>query len=363
MDALDFFQLWRPDDVMGVIEVAAGQPAPPDDVLPRLIMTAGRRVSGLGGNRRPLMGWSSRDRAWRVESEAPIGTLLSMGICELAFVMKGDVFPFVEVLDAASGPAQVVFTPDQPLAPCARNIIERIQLTPEQHEAIARDVSQGLLAGAVTPGPTDLIFAGAMLDNLRNSPVTAPYNILTREGLRVAGPPDAIVLSLQGEAQFALQHRRLGYGLYAHDFVLREAGPATNAWLRANFEVVERGPDAILADYLEMIDVIRARAPAARILICNVMSTNGWEDMISYDMFDAPLGASLSNVRSKDANLILYDLARQRDIAIVDADAIAAELGGHRCIPDGIHQNGELQAEIRAEILRILRARRMPGFA
>lgn len=363
MDALDFFQLWRPDDVMGVIEVAAGQPAPPDDVLPRLIMTAGRRVSGLGGNRRPLMGWTSRDRAWRVEDDRPIGGLLSMGICELAFVMKGDVFPFVEILDAASGPAQVVFTPDQPLVPCARNIIERIQLTPEQHEAMARDVSQGLLAGAITPGPADLIFAGAMLDNLRNSPLTARYDILTREGLRSAGPPDAIVLSVQAEAPFTLRHRRLGYGLHAHDFVLRDAGPAMNAWLRANFERVERGPDAILADYLELIDVIQAHAPGTRILICNVMSTNGWEDMINYDMVEAPLGRSLSNVLAKDVNLTLHDLARQRDVAIVDTDAIAADLGGHRCIPDGTHQNGELQTETRAEILRILRARNTPGFA
>jgi hypothetical protein len=363
MDLLDFYQLWRPDDVVGAIEVAVGQPAPPDDVLPRLTITAGRRVSGLGNNRRPLMSWTSRDRAWRVEGDGPIGTLLSTGICEQVFVMKGDGHPFTEVLDAATGPAQVVFTPDQPLAPCARNIIDRIQLTAEQHEAMARDVSQGLLAGPITPGPADLIFAGAMLDALRNSPVTARYDILTREGLRVAGPPDAVVLSVLAEAPLTLRHRRLGYGLHAHDFMLHQAGPAMNAWLRANFEQVERGPDDILADYLELIDVIQARAPGTRILICNVMSTNGWEDMINYDMVEAPLGRSLSNVRAKDLNLALHDLASQRDIAIVDTDAIAADMGGQRCLPDGTHQNGELQTEIRAEILRILRARNTPGFA
>ncbi len=115
---------------------------------------------------------------------------------------------------------------------------------------MARDVSQSLLAGTITPGPADLIFAG---------------------------PPDAIVLSVQAEGPFTLRRRRLGYGLHAHDFMLREAGPPMNVWQRANFEQVERGPDA-------------------------------------------------------------------------------------RCIPDGTHQNGELQTEIRAEILRILRARKTPGF-
>ena len=362
MDTLDFFQLWRPDDVVGVIDVAAGDPRPSKDVLPRLTLTAGRRVSGLGNNRRPLQGWSSRDRAWRVEGDGPIGTLLSMGICEQVYVMKGDDFPFTEMLDAATGPAQVVFTPDTPLVPDARNIIDRIRLTPQQHEEIARDVSQGLLGGAITPGPTDLIFAGAMLDGLRASPVTARYDILTREGLRVAGPPGAIVLSANAEAPVALRHRRLGYWFQAHGYQLQQAGAAMNAWLRANFERLEHGPDAIRADYLELIDVIQARSPGTRIVICNAMSTNGWEDMVSYDMIDAPLGRSLSFARAKDLNLILHDLARERDVAIVDADAIAADLGGQSSIPDGTHQNGEMQTEIRAEILRVLKARDVAGF-
>jgi hypothetical protein len=71
----------------------------------------------------------------------------------------------------------------------------------------------------------------------------------------------------------------------------------------------------------------------------------------------------LDSVRAKDLNLMLCDLARERDIAIIDTDAIAAEFGGRLSLPDGVHQNGTMQSEMRAEILHILRTRRAPGFA
>jgi hypothetical protein len=286
-----------------------------------------------------------------------------MGVCELDGVIKGDTFPFSELIDAASGPVQVIYTPDTPLAPTALHIIERIQRTPEAHDEIARDMALTLAAGSRAPTAQDWIFAGAMLDALRDSPVTARYDILTREGLRTSGPPDAIVLSVNAETPVILKHKRLGYGFHAHDYQMQQMGPAMGAWLRSHFEPVRRSPDDIRADYVELIDLVRANAPATQILICNAMSSHGWEDMPSYDSLDGPLGVSLASARNKDLNLVLHDLARERDIAIVDADAIAAELGGRRCIPDGVHQNGEMQVEIRAEILRILRARKTPSFS
>ena len=59
---------------------------------------------------------------------------------------------------------------------------------------------------------------------------------------------------------------------------------------------------------------------------------------------------------------MLHDIAREADIAIVDADAIGAELGGARAIPDAVHQNGDMQNELRKEILAILDARGARGF-
>jgi hypothetical protein len=50
-------------------------------------------------------------------------------------------------------------------------------------------------------------------------------------------------------------------------------------------------------------------------------------------------------------------------LLIVDTDAIAADLGAKAHLPDGLHQSGPLQAEIRQEIIHMLAARGVPGFA
>jgi hypothetical protein len=215
----------------------------------------------------------------------------------------------------------------------------------------------------VSPDAADWLFAGAVLKALGTSPATERYNVLTRNGLRKTGPPDAIVLSLHAEESDLLRHRELGYALCLHRYRLADTGRAFGPWLRANFELVRRTVEDIRADYRMLIDLIRASAPATQILICNIMSTSGEDDVQSYAAFNAPIGETLKSVRAKDLNLMLCDLARERDIAIIDVDAIAAELGGRRNLPQGVHGNGAMQAEMRAEILHILRARRVPGFA
>jgi Cys-tRNA(Pro) deacylase len=62
-------------------------------------------------------------------------------------------------------------------------------------------------------------------------------------------------------------------------------------------------------------------------------------------------------VRAREMNLMLHDLARERNVAILDADAIAADLGTQRHAPDGIHGSGLLETEIRGELIRLLRQR------
>lgn len=360
-DTLGAFQLWRPDDVIGAVE-AEGAPGPEAGEL-RLMLAAGRRGSFIIEDRSGLMsGWHERRRAWRVEDDRPIGTLLCLGICELSGVIRGEKSAFLELFESIQGSAQVVYTPDSLVVPATRLLAEQMRRTPQESAAIAADLAQSLAAGPVVPGPADWIYAGVLLQGLTASPLTDRYNVLTRAGLRQAGPADAVILSLGSEADALMRHKRLGYTLHCHDFRLPEAGPALVPWLRANFEPVRRTHDEIAQDFRILATQLRAQNPATQILVCNMMSSNGDEDIQSYIGFDAPLGASLTTVARKELNLLLHDLARELDIAIVDSDAIAADMGGQRSIPDGIHQNGPMQAELRAEILRILRARRVPGF-
>ncbi|MFI4933641.1 MAG: hypothetical protein ACHP7N_03400 [Caulobacterales bacterium] len=359
----DFFatNYWRPDDLLGHIEIEAGADIDEDSQLP-LFMMAGRRATGLAEVRSGLLtGWFDRSRASRVNDPGPIGTLLNLGTCEMEAI-RGERFAFLEMLEAIRGPAQLVNVGDLQLVHNARVVGEQILRTDDERGAIACDLAETLAAGSVTPHPADWIFAGAMLDALEKSPASERYTILARDGLRLAGPPDAIVLSVNAEDPTILRHRRLGYAAQFHSFKLADAGPAFVPWLRAQFEPVRRTVHDIGADYRALIDLIRARSPATQILICNIMSTSGRDDNQSYAAFDAPIGEKLASVHSKDLNLMLCDLARERDIAIIDADAMAAELGGRFCLSDGVHQNGAMQAEMRGEILRILRARGVPGF-
>jgi hypothetical protein len=59
---------------------------------------------------------------------------------------------------------------------------------------------------------------------------------------------------------------------------------------------------------------------------------------------------------------MLCDLAQAKDVAILDFDSIAAEMGAHSHLPDGAHPSLALLDEGRREILRILRDQKIPGF-
>ena len=249
------------------------------------------------------------------------------------------------------------------VVPNSRFLAEQITRTEEQYEAIARDLTQGLATGSVLASPQDWIFAAAILNLMQASPVTDRYPILTRSGLRQAGPANAVVLSLNAETKTLLRHRRLGYSLWLHNFRLNDAGPALQDWLTTNFELVSRTLGDIRQDYGKLIELIRKHSPGAQILICNKMSTDGFDDVQCYSAFDPPLGDTLASVEAKDMNLMLYDLATEHDIAVVDTDAIAARMGARAHLEGGVHQSGEMQAAQRCEILRILGQRGVPGFA
>src|SRR4029077_6763043 len=117
------------------------------------------------------------------------------------------------------------------------------------------------------------------------------------------GPPNAIILSLHAENSAIMRHRKLGYSICCYSWQLVRAGRAFSHWLRAHFEPVRRTPEDVHRDYRVLIDLIRAQAPTTQILISNMMSTSGIDDVPTYAGFDAPIGETLASVHSKDMNL------------------------------------------------------------
>jgi len=358
-------QTWNPDHTIFRIEPLDKEPEGPDVLDADLIMYAGQRVTELAEDRSGLLtGWHRRARAARVTSgEEPMGTLLSLGICEQLGIVRGEANRFQEIFEATPGPAHVVFVPYEPIVPSARTLIEQMHRTSDQMAAISRDLTEGLTTGSVLPNGADLLFAGAVLQGLSSSPLTDQDEILTRKGIVRTDRPDAILLSILSDAPVALRHKQLGYLFRIHDYRLADAGPAFRAWLKASFAPQTFSPEDIYHDYCELIDLVRSQAPDTRFLIINQVSSSTADDIVSYAPYDAPLAHQLGTVRGKEINLMLHDLARDRDLDIIDTDARAAELGARMSLRNGVHYNGRMQAALRADILQVLKARGVRGFS
>jgi hypothetical protein len=344
---------WDPDSVVARIEPDTETCEAVDPSRMRLLALAGRRVTALADVHSGLMpGWLGRSRAWWCEEGEIPQTLLSMGICDATGVIVGEQCAFAEMFEASRIPSQMVFIPDHPLAPAAPVLMEQLWRTPAQFDAIAGDLKAFLARSKVGPFPDDWIFAGTLLSVMQRNPVRESYNIFSGDGLNRLGPAEAVLLSLNAEPQSILRHAQLGYHLHVMRHHQAAAGPAIRAWLAETFEIVKRSIDDIKRDYEALIDAV-SRATGAHIIVLNRMSTSGYEDISSYMGFDAPLSDTLANVASKELNLMLEDIADDRDLHIVDVDAIAAEIGGRDHLPDGIHQSGLMQTALREEILHI----------
>jgi hypothetical protein len=343
----------------------AGRAFPGDTDEVELLVVTGRRRAEVADFRTGwLSGWHDRTRAWRPRDGVPMGSVLSLGICEQDGVIRGGDHAFFDLFDAISGPAHAIFVSDTPLVPSARLVLEQMVRSEADNQAIADDLIGFFAAASPRANPAEWIFAGALVNDLQRCALTERYDILTRGGLTRTGPADSVIMSLAAESRVVFRHKRLGYTLNMQGWRAARAGPTLLRWLESSFERRKLSVDDAASAYRALIATMRAggdRVPRG-ILVMNIMSTSGEDQIQNYAAFDAPMSDTLGSINAKDMNLMLHDLARDCGVAIVDSDAIAAEMGGQRNLPDGAHASGVLQAELRAEILHILRARGAPGF-
>jgi hypothetical protein len=347
---------WNPSDVIGWIEPShdAGS-LDAGDTIPRRLMLAGRRMGwAVDVDTGLLPGWHVRARGWwEDEAGAPRSTLLTMGVCDAVSAVRGDRSGFLEIFEAAAFGTQMITFAEHPIAACAPVALDQLTRTAHERLQIRADIGRVLASAAAPPGPEDCFFLGAILAQLEASPLRDRLDVLTSRGLTRMPAPDAVLMSLSAEPRSLLRHRRLGYRIHILGHNLRQAGPVARTWLKTAFEPVVRDLAGVREDYVRLIDAA-SEATGARLMIVNLMSSSGAEDITSYAGFDAPLGDTLSSIAAQDSNLMLEDLAETGAVDIVDADAIAAEIGGRENLPDGIHQSGLMQSRIREEVLRLL---------
>jgi hypothetical protein len=368
LDIQDWHHFWSGETVLGHLDCAAEAEGLPPEAEPlRLLFLAGRRVTECAEVRgAPLTGWHDRSRAWWTDGDDAFRTVLSLGSCEQLGIMRGER-AFFELFGQCPGPAHVVLIPDNLLVPSAPVISGGLARSPAESEKIADDMARAL-AGTLAPwsksgaAPAqDWLFAGCLLKALTHSPLGESYPVLSPGGVKQLDPADVVMLSLLAESSTCLRHKRLGYMISFHPYRMSEFGPALSGWLRTDFELVSRTVEDFRRDLLTLIDALQARAKT-HVLVLNVISSTSLDDVYCYAPFTRPLGNALASIHAKEMNLMLYELARARDISVVDVDAIAAALGIGKHVPDGAHQSGRLQKAVRAEIMGILRDRGLAGF-
>ena len=150
----------------------------------RLLALAGRRMTALADTHAGLLpGWHGRSRGWWCEEgEMPV-TLLSLGVCDATGLVLGEQCAFFEMFETMPTAAQVVFVPDHPLVPATPLLLDQLQRTPAQFEAVAADLRGFFASSATPPTPDDLIFAGTMLSVMQRNPIRDGYNIFSANGL------------------------------------------------------------------------------------------------------------------------------------------------------------------------------------
>lgn len=358
---------WQPRQVVGQLEIDSegesdGGEAQTDSAL-RFYGLAGRRVNDLAEDRSGLLsGWHDRKRAWHLAEAAPAGSVVGLGICELGPVLKGPGGAFLEMLGSAPGTVHVADVSDAPLVHSARVLIEQMERTDDDRAALAQDFAGMMAACLAGDAATDCIFAGTLVKALCRAPASEGAEVLTHAGIAGIGPAQALVLSINGEGPVRYRHRTLGYTLNCYDYRFRQLGKAAMGWIKASFVPEPHTVDDARRDLLKLAQRVRRDDPGRRILVLNSVSTLLRDDTLSYDIHDAPLAQTLRGVRAREMNAMLHDVAGDSGIAVVDSDALAAEFGVGRSVPDGIHQGAELQAALRDEILRVLAAEGVSGF-
>jgi len=352
------FNVWAPDVALCEIEPDGASASAGDPEELRLLMLAGRRMTDLADVRQGLFsGWHGQRRAWWSDGDTPL-SVLNLGICDLTGPVIGEHGDFQELFADEKDARHVVFVPDHPIAPTAPVLLDQLQRTPAQFRAIAADLHAGLAKSAATLAADDWLFAGTLLSTMERNPIRDRHDVLSCTGLVSSDPPQNVVLSLSAESPAVLRHKTLGYRLNVMAHHLSAAGPAARRWIETSFEPVRRTTSDVKADYEALIDAI-GDATGAHVVVLNVMSTSGQEDISTYAPFDAPMSATLATVAAKELNLMLHDVAATRSVTIVDVDALAAELGAAEHLPDGVHQSRAMQSAIRGELLHALRDRRV----
>ncbi len=340
---------WSPDEKIAELVVAGDVPEGAAQL--RLMGVVGRRYLGVAEVPVGMaQGWCDRRRAWWGAEDAPRGSIVVAGLCATAHMVAGAELGFVEMFEESRGPAHICVVPSDVVVPTALTLLEQFERTSADCERMVEDALTHAGSSSMdkrVAGPASTRIAECLgtsivvRELIQPSPLLEPQEMLVSGNMAHIGV-DAIVVSLHSERTTHYRHRRLGHTLGMHSFRPEQVGWSRGG-LAKEYEIAPRTADDTKRDYIRLFDAIRARSDA-HLIVTNIIA-------------QGPLTNTVT-----DTNLALYDAARERDISIVDIDALAADMGLREQSPDGSHYGGALEQAARAELYRVLQGRGVPGF-
>ena len=296
---------------------------------------------------------------------------------------RGDDLAFLSWFARTPGPAQIISVSDDRCVHSSAVVLQHLRRTPTEAAAITDavyswigerigqgaasifpglqpDVAHGTLHGR-WPAAQDVLYALHLLaESVGTSPILERSEAITDQGIVELSPANAIAMTLGSEYAPHFRHRRTGWIVAVHGFRFGTyIGSGFADWLRRDFEPLVRTVADSQRDLAALADEVKARTGAV-LLVQNLISSNIADRVSNY----AWLGDSFDHsvpVRGTEANLMLSGLTRSHGIALIDSDALAAEIGVKHC-PDRFHASRELVEAQRNEVHRVLRECKIRGF-
>lgn len=355
-----------------------------DATLVPMVLAARRGFESGEGRGSLLAGWHEQVRGfWQGTDGERTGTVLALGTCEQTAVFRGEDTAFLSWFACAPGPAQVMAVGDERCVHSSAVALQHLRRTPAEGQAIAAAVHEwiagrmGQLGAASFPGlapeaargtlrgrwpeAQELAYAfNLMAEAVGTSPIIERTELITRQGIVEAAPPDAIAMTLGSEVAPHFRHRKTGWLVAMHGFRFGPyIGPAATEWLRRDFEPVKRSVADVERDLAALADEVQART-GGLLVVQNLVASSAADRVANYSWLGDAFDENVS-VFGNEANLMLAGLTRGRRMALLDSDALVAELGANH-IPDRFHGSGELVEAQRREVHRILKAFGIPGF-
>lgn len=355
-----------------------------DNALDALVL-AGRRGFESGEGRGSLLaGWHDKVRgAWEGPGGATWGQVLSLGTCEQNAVFRGEDMAFLSWFARAPGPVQFSWVGDERCVHSAAVLLQHVRRTPVEAAAITAAVidwinertrsldtaafpgfqpgaARGVLAGR-WPEAQALSYAfHLMTEAVGTSPILECTELPASGGIIELPPPQVVALTLGSEVAPHFRHRKTGWIIAMHGFRFGPyIGEAVADWLRRDFEPLPRSVDDIRRDLAALADEVHART-GATLLVQNLVASSAADRVSNYAWLGDECDKVLP-VMANEANLMLRDLTRSHAIALVDSDAIAAELGVDE-VPDRFHASQRMVEMQRDDVHGFLRDAAIPGF-